>query len=267
MVQDLLESGFDLMKDQRYHEALGVIRRVLDSDPSNWNAWYLAGQCCRFLGDLDGAIRHLSRAVALNVDSPPVFLALGIAFQMQGKWKESIDAFHRAIEIDPDYVLAYNSLALTQRKSGEYEKALHNYDVGARVLGRRIVGSMQNSRSSPIVQPYETIVNIWMKYASYAMLASAVAADSGHVLWMSDREALVEEQTHEHEGLFWVDVEVRPGKMSRLFLPNFFNTFKLELRMDSTYCNLMGNLGTVLDLLGREEEARQHYDEAAEFLP
>src|SRR5438309_2877381 len=58
----------------------------------------------------------------------------------------------RAIEIDSDYELAYNSLALTQRTSGELDKALYNYDAGAKALARRIVKAMRNSRSNPILK-------------------------------------------------------------------------------------------------------------------
>ena len=52
-----------------------------------------------------------------------------------------------------------------------------------------------------------------------------------------------------------------------MFLPNYFNTFQAALRDDATYSNLMGNRGTVLELLGRNEEASEHFDEAKEFEP
>src|SRR5947207_3125506 len=65
---------------------------------------------------------------------------------------KAIMAFRRAIEIDSDYELAYNSLALTQRTSGELDKALYNYDAGAKALARRIVKAMRNSRSNPILK-------------------------------------------------------------------------------------------------------------------
>lgn len=120
--------------------------------PSQWNAWYMAGQCCRFLNNIDGAIQHLSRAAELKRDEPSIFLALGIAFQLNTQSDKAIMAFRRAIEIDSDYELAYNSLALTQRTSGELDKALYNYDAGAKALARRIVKAMRNSRSNPILK-------------------------------------------------------------------------------------------------------------------
>ena len=89
-----------------------LFRRVIESDPTESGVWYMAGQCCRFLNDIDGAIMHLARAVDLNQNEPPVFLALGIALQLNQKWDDAVEAFRRAIELDADYELAYNSLAL-----------------------------------------------------------------------------------------------------------------------------------------------------------
>ena len=85
--------------------------------------------------------------------------------------------------------------------------------------------------------------------------------------WPTGEQALEEERTEKHGGLYWIDVANDKKETVRLFLPNYFNTFRESLRKDSAYANLTGNRGTVLELLGRHEEARQHFDEATEFLP
>ena len=82
--------------------------------------------------------------------------------------------------------------------------------------------------------------------------------------WPTGEQAATEERTEEHAGLYWVDVLNDTKEIVCLFLPNYFNTF---LRRDAVYSNLIGNRGTVLELLGRQDEARQHFDEATEFLP
>src|SRR5438552_17929522 len=96
--------------------------------PSQWNAWYMAGQCCRLLNNIDGAIQHLSRAAELKRGEPSIFLALGRAFQLLNTQSaKAIMAFRRAIDIDSDYELSYNTLALTHRTSCVLDKALSNY--------------------------------------------------------------------------------------------------------------------------------------------
>jgi len=268
MTQALTDPAIEFMKGQRFGEALHLLRRAIDQDPSQWNAWYMAGQCCRFLNDIDGAIKHLSRAAELKRDEPPIFLALGIACQLKTQWDDAIDAFRRAIEIDSDYDLAYNSLAFTQKKRGELDKALHNYDAGAKALARRIVKAMRNTRTSPILKHRDTVGTLWVGYASYAELHLASSVEGiNSIAWPTGAQALEEERTEKHAGLYWIDVPNDKRETVRMFLPNYFNSFRELLKRDAAYSNLIGNRGTVLELLGRHEEARQHFDEATEFQP
>lgn len=55
MGQDLVDRAIELMGEQRFGDALPLLRRSIEQDPSKWNTWYVAGQCCRFLRDIDGA--------------------------------------------------------------------------------------------------------------------------------------------------------------------------------------------------------------------
>ena len=50
-----------------------------------------------------------------------------------------------------------------------------------------------------------------------------------------------------------------------LYLPNYFNTFREALWGNPLYANLIGNRGTVLEMLGPGEEALEHFSEAEEF--
>ena len=73
-----------------------------------------------------------------------------------------------------------------------------------------------------------------------------------------------EERTEEHGGLYWTSVKNDDEDM-RLYLPNYFNTFREALRGNPLYANLIGNRGTVLEMLGPGEEALEHFSEAEEF--
>lgn len=268
MAQDLIDQAIERMRGQRFGEALPLLRRAIEEDPSQWNAWYMAGQCYRFLNDIDGAIAHLARAAELRPDAAPVFLALGIAYQLRTQWADAVEAFRQAINIDPDYDLAYNSLALTQKKAGALDKALHNYDAGTKALARRLGKAMRNSRDSPILKHRDTAGALWIEYTMYVGLYLASSANGiNAIAWPTGEQAMEEERTEKHAGLYWVDSSNNKGETTRLFLPNYFNTFRESLRQDTAYSNLIGNWGTVLDLLGRHDEARQHFDEAAEFQP
>jgi tetratricopeptide (TPR) repeat protein len=266
MPQELIDKASILMKAQQFDKALLLLHRALDTDPTHWGAWYMAGQCCRFLNDIDGAIEHLLHAAEISSDEPPVFLALGIALQLRERWDEAVEAFRQAIAINPDYELAYNSLALTQKKRGEFNEALYNYDAGAKALARRIGKAMQNSPTSPIHKHRELLVGtLWIEYVGYAALYLACTEGISGIAWLTGEQAEEEEQTEKHGGLYWIDVLTDKKKPSRLFLPNYFNTFVKTLREDGGYGLLMGNRGTVFKLLGDDDSANQHFNEARDF--
>jgi tetratricopeptide (TPR) repeat protein len=268
MSNDLNDRAIELMQARRFAEAIPLFRKAIEQDPSHWGYWYMAGQCYRFLNDLDNAVTYLKKSVALKSDEPTVQLALGIALQLTNRFEEAIDAFRRAIEIDPDYELAYNSLALTQKKQGKLDLALHNYDAGAKALSRRIVKSMRNDRSSKIFKHLNVEHKLWMDYCIFAaMYLCALSKNIEGMAWPTGEQAMEEERTEKHGGLYWVDRPNSEGKLTRLFLPNYFNMFREMLRQDRAYADLMGNRGTVLEQLGRYDEANQHFEEAQYFLP
>ncbi len=250
------------------HAAESVCRAAAAEDDQDWNAHYLLGVTLRFQGNFRGALASYERALENCPCPAPILTARGIAHQQLGNFSEAISAFERSLQLEPDSEECLNSLALTQKKVGELDKALHNYDAGAKALARRIVKAMQNNRTSPILKHRETVGNLWVEYALYAALYLASSAEGIDVFALPTAElALEEERTEKHAGLYWIDAPNDERDTVRLFLPNFFDTFRGLLKRDAVYSNLIGNRGTVLELLGRHDEARQHFDEATEFLP
>ncbi len=263
MAESVIDRANELMRAGRFDAALPLLREAIDYDPSSWSAMYMAGQCCRFTDDLEGATDYLSAAVELKNDEPPLYLALGIALQLSSRWDEAIANFARAIELDPDYDLAYNSLALTQKKRGDLAKALHNYDAGAKALSRRVASSMKNDSANAIYKYQDTRGKLWVEYACYAAVSTSSPIE--RIAWLTGDQAVLEERTERHRGLYWEDTITESNEILRLFFPNYFNTFRERLKGPS-YANLIGNRGTVLDLLGRRAEAHNHFDEASEFM-
>jgi tetratricopeptide (TPR) repeat protein len=267
-IEEKRDKALGLVKLGRFGEALPLLLAVCESRPTDSNALYLIGQCHRFLGDLDDAILYLACSVGVRSDDPPVFLALGIALQLSGQFAEAINALARAIELDSDYALAYNSLALTQKKMDDIEKALHNYDAVAKALARGIVKAMGNDPSNPINSHRNTRASLWTEYALFgALYLASMDSRVARIAWPTGEQALEEERTRQHGGLYYTDRKAADSGVVRLFLPNYFNTFREALLKDNIYADLMGNRGAALQVAGRDDEADQHFREAAEFMP
>jgi tetratricopeptide (TPR) repeat protein len=267
MSNETFERALELFQGGRLHESLRLLQGVLAEDPSHWNAFYMAGQCCRFMNDIGGAIPYLERATELAPDEPPAHLALGIAYQLDERWDEAIRALTNALRIDPDYAIAYNSLALTQKKAGQIDVALENYGQGLKALARRNVLRMRNDEGGPILRHLDIGKDLWAEHAIFGAMYLVSREEGVHGFsWPTGREAEEEERTQRHRGLCWVDRPDAEGRLVRHYLPNFFNTFREMLLSDRTYAELTGNRGVVLELLGRDAEAREHFMEAEAFV-
>ena len=259
-IENLLQAG-------DYRVARVKLLNVTRKHPENWNAWYLLGQCHRVLGNLLEAVDCLERSAKLKPNEPHVFLALGIANQLLERWDDAVESFRLALEIDPDFYLAINSLAMTQGLRGELDKAAHNYDFALKTLVRGLVMGLENSPTNerwPFPQFY---CGLWFEHATDASLFRAVKEGAGRYTWMTGDSAAVEEREQAYEGLYWQDSPMSNGKFSRLYLPNFFNTLHARLRRHPAYALLLRNCGNALSRVGRLEEAAKHLEQAEELSP
>jgi len=264
---ELLQRGMSCFSNGNYPQAISYFRQILNQDQSDWNAWYLVGQCYRFLGDYPTAISYLEKALKLRNDESSVYHALGVAYQLNGNYSASLDALAKGKELDPENEVFYISYAMTRKSQGEYEKALGNYQSAFKVLASRIARAMKNETRNPIYPRPNSPFSLWMNCALEGGIYLGVMAGNLKGIEFPKGE-LDEEQfyANRYEGQLWFDHKDSAGDLYRMYLPNFFNTFFVLLSGDNAYFNLIGNMSTVLDLLGRHEEAQEHYQEAQFFM-
>jgi len=268
MNDNWLEKVSSLMGAKQYGEAIVLLKDIITNDASNWNAWYLIGQCFRFLNDFDEAVECLKRASELARDhKPAALLALGIAYQLKGEFSAAIEAFTEAIGIDQNYALAYNSLALTYKRLNQYELSAESYKRGIQALTRKFVLNLNNEPSNRIFKHQNTPSTLWVEYATWgaAYLACVRFPNSTSLLLPSGSAAQEEELNETHKGLYWVEQRKESGEPSCYVLPNFFNTFREYLKGNNLYATMTGNRALVLELLGKTDEAESHFREANYF--
>ena len=262
------EQALEMISSGRLDEASRIADRAVQLAPDDWHTHYVAGQCFRWSQDFPKACAALSRANELWPRQPSILLALGIARQLNAEYAEAVAALRLALEIDPSDVLAYNSLALTQRLMGDYEKAAATYEKGAKALAHEIIKSLRNGEDSPRLPHWDSRANLWLEYAMGAaiyMAASQAGIES--VSWLTGEGAVRDTRTEKFRGWYWQDQPDQAGKLSRLLLPNYFNTFCARLRRDKRYAMLIDNRGGALRLMGEIEEADQHVQEFEDFTP
>lgn len=264
---ELLQRGMFCFANSNFSQAISHFRQIIKQDPLDWNAKYLVGQCYRFLNDYPSAISYLEQALKLRKDQSSIYLALGVAYQLNGDYPASLDALAKGKDLDPENEVFYISYAMTRKAQGEYEKALGNYESAFKVLASRIAKSMINETSNPIYPRPNSPFRLWMNCALEGGIYLGVKAGNLKGIEFPKGE-LDEEQFYasRYEGQLWFDHKDLAGDLFRMYLPNYFNTFFVLLSGDNTYFNLIGNMSTVFGLLGRNEEGREHYQEAEDFM-
>lgn len=254
-----------LLDAQRYDDALPLCLECIERDPENANLWYLAGQCYRFTGDFENAVRYLSRSLAMFSGEVATWLALGIALQLSGRLDDAAETLRRGIERFPDNPYLFNSLGMTRKLQGMTDRAINCYQKVIRLIAEEQFRNLKNARSSPIAPECPYGFEVWL-HAALAIALEATARDGcSSFEWPTGEMAIDEERTHRHEGLYWTDHSNAAGSRSRLFLPNYTNTMFLLFARNRLFGIAIGNLSTVLEMEGRLEEAEKHRAEALFF--
>ena len=86
------------------------------------------GNFLGMIGQMDKAIEAYSKAIELNPAYAGVYNNRGIAYNKTGKSAPAIADFNKAIELKPDFAEAYNNRGNAYSNIGEYDNAIQDYD-------------------------------------------------------------------------------------------------------------------------------------------
>jgi tetratricopeptide (TPR) repeat protein len=87
-----------LLYHGRTNEARARVRQVMAVAPHEYFTWWHAGNMFAAEGDLDKAIEHYQRGLHLNPDCPELNSQIGMALHKQGRFRDAIEHYRRAME-------------------------------------------------------------------------------------------------------------------------------------------------------------------------
>jgi len=90
-------------------------------------AHFNLGRALKQQGNLDEAVPHYRRAIALDPRLAAAHNALGSALGSQGQVREAIREFRETLRLQPDNEEAHNNLGLALRMTGERDQALAEF--------------------------------------------------------------------------------------------------------------------------------------------
>ncbi|MBP8984479.1 MAG: tetratricopeptide repeat protein [Syntrophobacterales bacterium] len=94
----------------------------------NATEWFQRGTSLWESEKYDGAIEAFTKAIELNPKYAKAYRNRGITYASLGNYRQAIKELDKAIELDPKNALAYVSRGLTYASLGNYKRAIEDYD-------------------------------------------------------------------------------------------------------------------------------------------
>ena len=173
-VKELYTTGTDAVERQRYAQAVPLLERAVELEPTHRAAWTNLGRAYLGLHQTDAAIGAFRKQIDLNTYDQYAYNNLGFAYRSQQKLPEAEAAFLKQLEIDPLNEYAHTSL-------GGLHLELHRYDAAAAAFEKAIALAPQSA--SLRVQLGEALLNLGEPDRARAAFTRAVELDPSPQTW------------------------------------------------------------------------------------
>lgn len=120
--------GFELLKGGDVDGAIGHFERALALRPDYLNARVELGNALLSRGRTAEAIVHYTRALEVDPGSVHALTNLGRALALQGRVEEAIPYHEHALRLDPSYAVAHNNLGTVLAEKGLTAEARMHFE-------------------------------------------------------------------------------------------------------------------------------------------
>lgn len=108
--------------------AVADYTKAIELDPKNVSAYNNRGNIKEDKGNIIGAATDYTFAVATNQRHPTALYNLAHSFQVRKDYEGAIAAYSKAIEVKPDYAMAYANRGLCHLYEGRDAEAQKDFD-------------------------------------------------------------------------------------------------------------------------------------------
>ena len=121
-----------LRKRQRFAQALGEAKKLLEQSPQNPQFQSIVAIELMQTGDYDGALHHFDKVLAQLPNDPVTLTSKGHALKTQGGYQQAVEAYKAALSARPQHGEAYYSLAnlKTYQFSEDEINRMHQQESG-----------------------------------------------------------------------------------------------------------------------------------------
>ncbi|MBW1644582.1 MAG: protein kinase, partial [Deltaproteobacteria bacterium] len=95
-------NGKKYIEDKNYNKAIDNLKKVLGSDPNDFNAYYLLGLAYQKKGNFDESITHYKKAIDINKSFAPSYKGLAEAYEEKGELEQAVSYNEKYIQLFPN---------------------------------------------------------------------------------------------------------------------------------------------------------------------
>ncbi|MBE0537451.1 MAG: tetratricopeptide repeat protein [Phycisphaerae bacterium] len=129
---EFIKAGDHVRAEREYRKALGI-------NPDNWEALNkLAFLLFHYKGELEEAVGHLSRAVALSPGYADAHYNLGVAMAHLGRLPEAAEHLERALQLVPSNAEAAYNLGVVMKRQGRSSEAIGRLTTAVTLDGEKV---------------------------------------------------------------------------------------------------------------------------------
>jgi Flp pilus assembly protein TadD len=110
-----------------YVDVETLYRVTLDRNPESWMVHNNLAGALIARGEVDEAIAHIEKALALRPDYAEARNNLGLALASRGRVDEALEQYRKSLELQPAYAEAHNNLGVLLAHRGQLEDAIAHY--------------------------------------------------------------------------------------------------------------------------------------------
>ncbi|XP_072933628.1 small glutamine-rich tetratricopeptide repeat-containing protein alpha-like [Epargyreus clarus] len=150
--EKLKNEGNELMKSEKYREALEKYTRAIEIDPRN-AVFFCNRAAAQFkLGQNEAAVADCMAALALQPNYGKAHGRLGIALTVLDRHREARAAFARAAQLEPDNESYKQNLKLAEERLAESGQAAGQMDIGGLLQNPQLLNMASEMLSDPNMQ-------------------------------------------------------------------------------------------------------------------
>jgi tetratricopeptide (TPR) repeat protein len=262
---------YELIHDRLIDPILQSNEQYLQNKTNEVRDYYLKGTRYADQKQYEEAIQAFNKAIELDPDNNISYYERGRVCGTLKRYNEAIADFDKVIELDPSFISAYANKGFCLREMGRFDEAIHALDKVIELDPQDVWSYNERGRVHYVRKNYEKATADW---------STAITLDPTYKWGHSNMSVALSALDRFHDAVIAADkaIEIDPKYVDAwrnkgLALEKLgrhdeaISCYDKAIEIDPKYVHAWGNKGLVLEKLGRHDEAISCYDKAIEIDP